>query len=210
MTPQRKVWTVLAVLYAVFFYWYTPFGGPLTSAEIEQYVEQLERPDSDPDRIAVWRRFMESDTGGDFAMANYIRLRETPTLVEGVAEGDTSQDVLRRYTEPFMREAFLDAAHPVFLGRAANDALDLWGIENADTWSIAGLVRYRSRRDVMNQALKVRAAGTHRFKLAAMEQTIAFPVDPWFHMGDPRLLLAFLFLVVGLALNLRTAKKQAA
>ena len=33
----------------------------------------------------------------------------------------------------------------------------------------------------------------------AVEKTIAFPLDPWFQLGDPRLVLALLFLVVGFA-----------
>ena len=32
--------------------------------------------------------------------------------------------------------------------------------------------------------------GSHEFKVAAMNKTIAFPIDPWFHLGDPRILLA--------------------
>jgi hypothetical protein len=32
-----------------------------------------------------------------------------------------------------------------------------------------------------------------------MKRTFAFPVDPWFNFGDPRLLPALIFLVVGVA-----------
>ena len=42
-------------------------------------------------------------------------------------------------------------------------------------------------------------AGRHEFKVAAIEKTIAFPLDPWFQLGDPRLVLALLFLVIGFA-----------
>jgi hypothetical protein len=34
----------------------------------------------------------------------------------------------------------------------------------------------------------------------------AFPIDPWFQLGDPRLLLAALFGLVALALPRRRAK----
>ncbi len=34
-------------------------------------------------------------------------------------------------------------------------ALDLWGIEGAEQWSMGGLVRYRSRRDLMEQVKPV-------------------------------------------------------
>lgn len=41
--------------------------------------------------------------------------------------------------------------------------------------------------------------GSHEFKIAALKKTFAFPVDSWFHFGDPRLLLALIFLVIGFA-----------
>ena len=43
-----------------------------------------------------------------------------------------------------------------------------------------------------------------------MERTLAFPVDPWFQLCDPRILSARIALVVGLLLNLRTARRAMA
>ena len=93
------------------------------------------------------------------------------------------------------------ATHPVVLGSAAHRAIDLWGIEGAEDWTHFGMVRYRSRRDLMEVASSGAAdASIHDFKIAAMEKTIAFPIDPWFQLGDPRLVLAALFGIVALAL----------
>ncbi len=43
--------------------------------------------------------------------------------------------------------------------------------------------------------------GSHEFKVAALNKTFAFPIDPWFQLGDPRLLLALVLLVVGLGVS---------
>ncbi len=43
----------------------------------------------------------------------------------------------------------------------------------------------------------------HSFKVAAVEKTIAFPLDPWFQAGDPRFLLALIFILIGLVMQLR-------
>ena len=83
MLVPSRVWTVLAVLYAAFFSWYTSFGGPLAPKEIDHYIEVLKERGSDPERLAVWKRFMETDTGDDFAMLNAIDLHDTPLEVEG-------------------------------------------------------------------------------------------------------------------------------
>jgi hypothetical protein len=69
------------------------------------------------------------------------------------------------------------------------------------------MVRYRSRRDLMEVASSASDdASIHDFKIAAIEKTIAFPIDPWFQLGDPRLVLAGLFGIVALALPRGRAK----
>ena len=44
-------------------------------------------------------------------------------------------------------------------------------------------------------------AGSHDYKVAAIQKTIAFPIDPWFQLGDPRVVLALLLVAVGLILD---------
>jgi hypothetical protein len=38
----------------------------------------------------------------------------------------------------------------------------------------------------------------HKYKIAALEKTIAFPVETQLYLGDPRLLLGLIFLIIGL------------
>lgn len=210
MKGTHVVWAVLAAIYLAFFAWYTSFAGPLTPEEIEHYTEVLREAGAPPERLERWITFMEGDTGDDFAMLNVIHMRDVPTPGPGIEPGESSEEVLAKYTRPFLGHALLSAAHPVMLGSAAAPALDLWGIEDADAWSSGGLVRYRSRRDVLEQVAAMRDLGPdiHAFKIAAMEQTIAFPLDPWFQAGDPRLLLALLLLVAGLAVQLAAGRRR--
>lgn len=49
--------------------------------------------------------------------------------------------------------------------------------------------------------------GSHEFKFSAMAKTIAFPMDPWFHLGDPRLIVGLLFLNLSLVVQL-VARRQ--
>lgn len=195
-----RVWLALAVLYALFFYWYTPFGGPLTDEEIAHYTAVIAASGGPPERLRAWVGFMENDTGNDFAMLNAIELRDIPLPGPGIVHGESSQEVVAKYTVPFLGRALRSAAHPVMMGTAAAPAMDIWGIGGADTWSQGGLVRYRSRRDLLKQLEAITAggdAGIHDFKIAAMEKTIAYPLDPWFHLGDPRFILGLVFLVLG-------------
>ena len=200
---SNRIWIVIAVIYAAFFYWYTSFGGPLSDEEIEDSLTVLREAGMEPERLEVWEQFMRSDTGDDFAMLNALDLRGEPLQVEGVEPGDTAEDVMARYSEPFLGRALLSAAHPVMFGTAAAPAMDLWGIEGAHDWTAGALVRYRSRRDLMQQAVYASSLDIHRFKTASLEKTIAYPLDPWYQLGDPRLVLGMLLLILGLALQLR-------
>ncbi len=200
-----RSWAVLGIVYAVFFYWYSSFGGPLSDEEIEHYSQVLaSAPDMNDDRER-WISFMKSDTGDDFAMWNAVDLFDTPKLVEGVEPGDTSEEVVNRYSEPFFAKALRRAAHPVMGGTAANTALDIWGIEGGEDWDMGLLVRYRSRRDIMEMIEEMSTSGSeiHSFKVAALKKTIAFPLDPWQQAGDPRFLLAMVFTLLGLTAQLR-------
>jgi hypothetical protein len=86
------------------------------------------------------------------------------------------------------------------MGRAAAPALDLWNLENGRDWTQAGLMRYRSRRDMVEITTNPAFRGRHDFKLAAMLKTAAFPIDPWYQLGDPRLVGALLVAVLVLEL----------
>lgn len=200
-----RSWAVIALVYAAFFSWYTSFGGPLTDEEIAHYSAILEAEAEHNPNALAWVEFMESDTGNSFAMWNAVDMADTPKALEGIEPGESAQDTVDRYAEPFFARSLRHASHPVMGGMAANRALDNWGIDDAEVWDNALLVRYRSRRDMMEILEHVTASGEniHDFKVAALEKTIAFPIDPWFHPGDPRLLLALLLLPVGLVAQMR-------
>ena len=210
MTRTRWIWVVLVGLYGAFFSWYTSFEGPLTAEEIEYYVGQAEssQPAVAPERLAMLRKFMEEDTGDDFVMVNVIDMYETPLQIEGVAPGETSEDVVAKYMAYMWPELISRACHPVLYGEAANIAMDLMNADGMERWTRGAGMRYRSRRDLLEIAGNSDFADSHEFKVAAMRKTIAFPIDPWFQLGDPRLVLALLFGLIGCALSWREAARR--
>lgn len=209
MTRTRWFWLVLTGLYAIFFCWYTSFQGPLTEEEIAHFIARAEsrEPALPPERIAMLRKFMEQDTGDDFVMVNVIDLYETPLQIEGVAPGETSEEVLAKYMAYMLPALLTRASHPVLYGQAANSAMDLMNAEGFEQWTTGAGMRYRSRRDLLEIATDPAFADSHEFKVAAMRKTIAFPIDPWIQLGDPRLVLALLFGLLGSVLSWREAAR---
>jgi hypothetical protein len=66
----------------------------------------------------------------------------------------------------------------VFGGRGAGHYVEHWGTEPDPGWTLALVVRYRSRRDMIELAADPRFAAAHTYKVAAMANTLAFPVSP--------------------------------
>jgi len=203
MTVTKWTWLVIAVIYIAFFSWYTSFKGPLTQVEIGNYLALFEArgPDVSAEDLANIRTFMEEDTGDDFVMINVIQVYETPLQIDGVEPGETTDDVLAKYMEYMLPAMLSRASHPVFRGPAVSRAMDIMNADGMETWSTAAGVRYRSRRDLLEIGANPAFAGRHEFKVAAMAKTIAFPVDPFNYLGDPRLVLALLLGLIGCGLS---------
>ena len=107
------------------------------------------------------------------------------------------------YMEHMFPALFARASHPVVAGDAIFAALDIVGIEGAESWDSAGLVRYRSKRDLLEIASNPVFDEKHDYKVAALEKTIAFPITTQVNLGDPRLILGLLT-VIGVLLARRS------
>ena len=204
-----KIWASLIIIYLGFFFWYTDLGGKLDSEEIDFFLEKLQENNSDldSDMYESIKNFMENDSGRQFLMVNNVDINENPEDVEGAEPGESAASLLGRYMEHMYSQLFKRACHPIFAGKAVWTAMDIIGIEGAENWDQAALMRYKSRRAFMEIATHPDMFGKHQFKIAALEKTIAYPVETQLYLSDPRFILGLIFLVLGLSLRLRELKK---
>lgn len=196
---RRWLWLAGLAVYAAFFWWYTNTGGPLDVEEVAEFAAAMRDSGGTPERIANLRRFMAEDDGRQFLMVNVLHLADNPPPVSGAPPGESASELLDRYMAYMYPAMFSRASHPVFAGSAVFGAMDLAGFEDhphAGQWTDAALVRYRSRRDLMEIALNPEFGDRHPFKLAALEKTIAFPVSPNLYLSDGRLVLLLLLLPI--------------
>ena len=63
------------------------------------------------------------------------------------------------------------------------------------------LMRYRSRRTFMEIITHPDMVDRHEFKIAALDKTIAYPIEMQLYLSDPRLLLGLILLIVTLMLD---------
>ena len=195
MTPF--IWGSALAVYSLFWCWYTGFRRRITPEEVETTMRRVEDAGhaTEKQRHAL-RRFLAEDDGRDFVMVNLLQLREP--LQE-------SREKLDRYQKIFLGRLLRKAGHPVFFARAASGNIENVACEAADDWGAAAMVRYRSRRDLMEMLEDTVGSEHHGLKLAAMEKTFAFPASPWFMFGGPRLVIALLVLAMALLAELALA-----
>ena len=201
MRRPRKRWSIPLLLYGLFFIWYTDFGGPVTDDEIATFEASMMDLGYDPKRVAYMSAFFREDTGNQFLMVNVIDANQNPPKVAGAPPGADADTLMGLYMEHMIPQLLSRACHPTFVGNAVFSVIDVVGIDDAESWSDAALMRYRSRRALMEIITHPAMRERHDFKIAALEKTIAYPVEPVFYLADLRLQLGLILLLLALLLD---------
>ena len=201
MRAPRKRWSIPLLLYGLFFIWYTDFGGPVTDDEIANFETTMVNQGYDAERVAYMSAFFREDTGNQFLMVNVIDANQNPPKVAGAPPGADADALMGLYMEHMIPQLLSRACHPTFVGNAVFSVIDVVGIDGAESWSNAALMRYRSRRALMEIIAHPAMRERHDFKIAALEKTIAYPVEPVFYLADLRLQLGLLLLLLALLLD---------
>ena len=174
MTLLLSIAIPLAVIYYLFLAWYGGNGKPLSPAEIEHFLAELNahaRSERDSAAIAEVRLLLANDDGKEFVMQNLVRHRPRAAYPPGYppAYADT------RWGKAILWPLLRFGNHPVFVAKRCGQFVEP---EGADAWHYVAMVRYRSRRDFLRFALVVQKAGLTVHKWAAIEKTHVFPVKP--------------------------------
>ncbi|MEM8861859.1 MAG: hypothetical protein AAGD96_26350 [Chloroflexota bacterium] len=173
------IWIGALLAYGAFRLWYDGLRGPLTSSEIEAFMAMLKQrtvEEDGQDINAVLHKFMEEDDGKEFIMVNMVQFNPSPVKHPDTGEDIGAPRLLQEYFVPLMKSFIRRAGHPVFSGQVVGGYMDAWNTPEDPGWHVAGLIRYRSRRDAMEATLASSMFdGIHKYKIAAIKQTFAVP-----------------------------------
>ena len=208
MSTRLIIWLFPALLYAFFLFWYTDLKGPLSDAEVDAFVATMTANGSDPEVIAFIEKFAREDSGKQFLMVNNIDYNEHPPETPGAEPGESAEQLMGRYMEHMIPALLKRACHPMLMGSAVYPSMDLVGIEGAEIWDTGALFRYRSRRAFLEIVTNPDFKGKHHFKTAALDKTIAYPIEPDLYLGDPRLLLGLILLALTALVDLLRPSRQ--
>lgn len=194
------IWGGALLLYALFRLWYDNWRGPLSTAEIDAFMAEVRGRFSGSNDLAVLRAFLEADDGKEFVMLNLVKVAQGKVADPVTGELVDGSTMMRRYSDPFVRRLLRRGGHPGMVGRKVGPYVDAWNVEADPGWSLFGLMRYRSRRDMIAMVRDPLFAEVHPYKLLGIPTTFSFPTQRQvsFYLG-PRVWVA-LVLALGAAL----------
>ncbi|MEM1113325.1 MAG: hypothetical protein AAGI11_15540 [Pseudomonadota bacterium] len=204
------IWGAALVLYLAFRLWYDGIRKPLTAEEVEEFTHHLEQRaehGADKQDIAVLRKFMEEDDGKEFIMVNLVQFNPSPVEHPDTGQGVKAQELLLEYFKPLMKLFLRRAGHPVLSTRVVGGYMDAWNTPPNPGWHVAGLIRYRSRRDAMLATMAdAEFDHIHKYKAAALRQTFAIPAQKSMGLyASPRVTLALVLALAAALLQLALA-----
>ena len=203
MTPWI-IWTVALLVYLLFRWWYDSHAAPLTRQEIERFLATLHESHHEAaNSIEVWRRFLEADDGREFFMVNLVKVQPESVTDPRSGEPVPGSVLFRRYARRFLPVLLRHAGHPVMAGRKVGGYVDAWNVAPDPEWTLFGLMRYRSRRDLLKLVEHPAFKAAHPEKQLGTAATFSFPAQPMvaLHAG-PRVAVALGLALVAALLHL--------
>jgi hypothetical protein len=192
------IWGAALLAYGAFRFWYDNWSGPLKPAEIDAFLAQMAgRFEGTGNSPEVLRAFLAADDGREFVMLNLVKAQmdqvedpETGQMVQGF-------DLLKRYSKRFMPVLFRNGGHPGIVGRKMGGYVDAWNTEPDPGWTVFGLMRYRSRRDMIKLVMDPAFMAGHPDKLLGTLATFSFPTQRVlsFYVG-PRVTVALVLALI--------------
>lgn len=201
MTPARSTLLVTSLLYALFFFWYGGSSVPLTPEEADTIIDEIEKnakarsgTQFDPALIDSFRVLTRNDDGREFYMLNLMRLRQKAVYPDGYDYDDDPQAAADRYAAAVIPELLIRGSLPILIGNYSSAFIPA---HPASDWDQIGIVRYRSRRDMLEMAREMSLRGGGEHKWASLEETIVFPIKPVFDLVFVRGVVFIVFFSIG-------------
>jgi len=200
---MRKPLFIFGTLYSLFLLWQNRwFSKPLTDTEVDAYLNKLatkdnEQESADTDR-ASFHAFLRKDDGKPFYMVNLMQYRDKALYHDGShPEVKSGRDANALYSKAVVKELLKRGSYPVFLSRKVANLFSAG--EGTDFFEEVGIVRYRSRRDMLEMASSPSFQAAEPHKWASMEKTVVVPTRKIILL-DPSIIVPAL-LLLGATIN---------
>ncbi|MEZ5572758.1 MAG: hypothetical protein R3E64_12115 [Halioglobus sp.] len=189
-----SIWGTALFVYVLFLWWYVGLRRKISPEEVEATMALFANDGTwTEQQVENLRHFLATDDGRDFVMVNLLLLKQPQR---------ESRKKLDAYQKIFLGKLLRKAGHPVFIAAAAAGNVENVACDQDEGWGAAGMIRYRSRRDLMEMLPSTIGSEHHGLKLAALQRTFAFPASRWFLFGGPKVLAPLIIALVAALVQL--------
>jgi hypothetical protein len=167
----------LLLAFVVFHLWHTPLKGPLTDAEIEAFfASQPETGGTVWTDHEAFEDFLRSDDGRPFVMINLMELRDVPDYPDGFTQDETTTGKAadKAYGQAVLPLLLQRGSYPVARAERYHTLINSLG-QTAGTFDSLAMVRYRSRRDLIDMISSEPFLAAEVHKWASLENTLVAP-----------------------------------
>ena len=169
------IWTIAVVLCAAFAAWYFNWRGALNSLDVNRYMDHIKsRGSMTAAQLEAFREFISNDDGKEFVMLNVIKFHDRKQPHPQTGELTAPVKLISEYQKRFLGNLVKRAGHPLYIARKAGGYIDTFGVAPPE-YSVASMVRYRSRKDFADAIVNSDFSSAHEYKTAAIEHTFNFP-----------------------------------
>ena len=186
---------IAVTIYFVFLLWYRGLARPLTSEEIEHFINRMKQMsdlESEPENKAlkVFREITANDDGKAFLMVNLMKFKDNDPNSEAMKAH-------KRYSKNVVPQLIRRGSHPIFSSNVQGRFL--YEDDSVD-WDQVAIVRYRSRRDFLKFASALADKDAGKDKWISMEKTHVFPTKGIIQLGSIQLIFALILIIIILAI----------
>ena len=197
---------IFILLYIAFLFWYGGRGKPLSQAEVDALLVEMQRRagkqgqvEAESPILQQFRELTKNDDGREYYMVNLLKFRKKALYPEGISFGNDPQAANDRYNRAVIPLLLKHGGHPVFDSLVQGRFIHP---EAGEDWDHVAMVRYRSRRDMLKMAVEIAGLGVDVHKWASLEKTQVFPVKPLFNLNLIRVMVAIVLFAVAMLIHL--------
>ncbi len=175
---RRPAFIVIVLLLALagFHVWHTPLRGPLSDTEIDRFLStQQETGGAAWTDAEAFEAFLRADDGRPFVMINLMEVRDVAAYpADFASEAAAGVDAERAYGQAVLPLLLARGSYPIARAERHQTIINSVGEDAANFDSLA-LVRYRSRRDLIDMISSEPFLSAELHKWASLENTLVAP-----------------------------------
>lgn len=199
MTKRRRLlWALLipTMIAGAMMYWYQWGSQALQAAEVAEYMAKIEAQTQNPGArhdMAALRTFLNEDDGEPVYTVNLYKFHAVAQYSADSALNGTGPEAYERFSKVMISLMLKRGSHPVYGSQ--------WVDQANSNWDKIVIVRYRSRRDLVDLYASDDFAQASRHKWASLREHERMVVKA-IHIPGGEVVFLLLAILLGIVLGL--------